>query len=179
MTFWSQDYHMTGSFASKVKLLAKSDLFMVGDNKYYFFARYMDVIKCGAIVGLINYNDPEKYAEGMNKLKLEEQMDDSADIPVKTILLEQKTLKLLFRIVILNEQVRGLSLEDKVNHAFRNEAVKTIQDENEEFFNNIVALGVDYLYNIIKDARDAEACLDIMEELLDGNWEHDCEITIH
>ncbi len=170
MTFWEQAYRMSGTFASKVILLSKEDLFMVGENKFRFFNRYVDVIECGAIIGLKYFNTPDKYSQGLYELENEEKTDSNAEIPVKTILLEQKKLKMLFRIVMLNEQVRELSLAERTDNAFRNETKASLQEENEELFNNFVALGVDLLYSRIKDARDAEACLDIMEEMLDGDW---------
>ena len=169
MVFWDQAYHMSGNMANKVMLLAKNDLFMIGENKFHFFNRYIDVIECGAIMGIINYNDTEKFNNALKALKEEKPQDANAEIPVNTMLAEQSKLKTLFRIIMLNEEIRGLSLQEKTDHAFRNETKASIQSENEELFNNFVAIGIDLLYKKIKDARDAEACLDLMEEILDSS----------
>ncbi len=176
MVFWEQAYRMNGNLAAKVAMLSKDDLFIVGDNKYYFFNRYIDVIECGAIIGIINFNEQEKFNEGLEALKEEEPQEANAEIPIKTMLSEQSKLKILFRIIMLNEKIRGLSLQERTDHAFRNEMKAAIQSENEELFNNFVALGVNLLYNKVKNARDAEACLDLMESILDSSWLEDDDL---
>lgn len=162
MTLWNQAYYAKGDFASKIKLLTKPDLFTIGNKKYFFFKRYVDVLECAAIIGFKEYNDKEKYDEALKNLKETIGSEEPAEIPINTILKEQKKLKFLFRLIMLNENVRELSLKEKTDHAFRNESNADIQAENEILFNNFAQLGVEILYQKVMEARDPAACLDIM-----------------
>lgn len=166
MTLWNQTYYARGNLATKIKQLAKPDLFPLGDKKYYFFGRYIDVIECGAIIGFKEYNDAEKYENALKNLNQTNSSEDLAEIPINTILNEQKKLKFLFRLIMLNENIRGLSLKEKTDHAFRNESNELVQADNELLFNNFVQLGVEVLYDQIKNARNPEACLDIMSNYI-------------
>lgn len=162
MTLWNQPYHAKGTFAAEIKLLAKPNLFTFDNKKYFFFNRYIDVVECGAIIGFRQYNDKEKFHQALATYSEKDDIDDLAEIPLITIMNEQSKIKFLFRMIMINERIRDLSLKDKTDNAFRNECNETIQIENEKLFNNFVKLGVRILYDEVKKAKDPEACLDLM-----------------
>ncbi len=162
MTLWDQTYRISGDLAFKIKFLGKPDLFRAGNKDFSFFNRYVDVVECAAIIGFMQYNDKEKFETAMKSITTDEK-SDSAEIPINTILKEQKKLKFLFRLIMLNENIRNLTLKEKTDNAFRNETNEILQEANEILFNSFVRLGVELLYEQIVEARDPEACLDLME----------------
>lgn len=163
---WDQEYHAKGDLAFKIKMLAKPDLFTKGDLDFCFFNRYIDAIECASIVGFKMYNSLDEFNKALQALPEDSHPDAVAEVPIKTILKEQKKLKFLFRVIMLNENVRGLSLKEKVDNAFRNDSNPDLQEKNEELFNMFVRLGIDVLYERVVDAGNAEDCLDIMCEYL-------------
>ena len=112
------------------------------------------------------YNSLDEFNKALQALPEDSHPDAVAEVPIKTILKEQKKLKFLFRVIMLNENVRGLSLKEKVDNAFRNDSNPNLQEKNEELFNKFVRLGIGVLYERVVDAGNAEDCLDIMCEYL-------------
>ncbi len=168
MTLWNQTYRARGDFASKIAQLSADEMFNLGGSRYYFFDRYVDVVECGALVGFKEYNDPEKYNDAMKKY-VDSGKDGYIEIPINTILKEERNLKLLFRMIVLNEKVSSRSLREKTDCAFRQTSDSPEQKSSEDMFNNFVKLGVDLLYERVVKAKDAESCLDIMREFMPGD----------
>ncbi len=166
MTLWNQAYHIKGSSALKIIQLSNNKMFKVGDEDFFFFDRYIDVIECAAIIGFKRYNDPEKYQEALRNY-IDEDKESDIEVPIKTILKESKKLKFLFRVIVLNEIVSGKTLKEKTDGAFREGDGTPAMAFNETLFNNFMKLGVDIIYNCVIGVKDAPSCLDIMADILE------------
>ncbi|MGI6472558.1 MAG: hypothetical protein ACOX1N_05810 [Candidatus Methanomethylophilaceae archaeon] len=138
-------------------------------KKFYIFTRYIDILMCGALVGF-KYNRKKGEgapAPGSGDEESERSID--ATIPIKTVLDERERLLNIYRMIMLNEDDRKLSVEERIDNAFR-----YTDDNDERVAENIELMmsyaygGVDILYEKFGSISTQEDAVDIMNRIYDG-----------
>lgn len=127
---FEREIAISGRHADELKFLAKNA---------EIFSRYMDVYLKGIIIGLF-YNKKEK-----NDISI----DSTAKIFADTVIKEKKQLTFLYRLVMLLDETCELTNEEKIDRAFRDDAISNNQEkmkENLDLFNEYANGGIHLLY---------------------------------
>ena len=139
------------------------------------FDRIMDVYLAAVIVGLKNNrtavaNDEVIMASEIfgKTAENEGKKITSSDINAETVHSEQRLLNYLYRLVMLCENVRGLSDEEKIANAFKSEGNQKKIVDNIELMNQFARGGVEILYQRFQGlANDRLELLEAQKELFD------------
>lgn len=153
---FEKDYRLTGKHADYTRYLVK-------DAGLY--ERYIDVYMNGAVFGLL-YN------------RFEPQ--DHSDTPQANILAEvfsncRSECVFLYRLVTLLEKKTARTAEERINHAFRDDADETKAEqlkENMDVFHGYVRGGIEFMFEqLIEGGRGKdeylEKALQFMEDFHD------------
>lgn len=98
--------------------------------------RLVDIYAISAIIGLRIGRSLEDDREGDQKRTV--QIAQMSDI--------HQTLSAIMKLVLMLDESRGLSEEDRVRSAFRNPDSKEEHDANMELFTSYARGGIEYLY---------------------------------
>lgn len=118
------------------------------------FSRIMDAYMVSILVGL-RYNqtatidESELYAKDYfgNAKEYGDKTISSSDINSETIHASQDLLNYIYRIVMLTENVRNISEEEKIANAFKSENNPDKIDKNIELMNSFARGGLEILYD--------------------------------
>lgn len=170
MIDFSRPVRFRGSHAAYAQFLCK-ERGKDREGGANIFNRVMDVYMVGIIVGLkygrasVANEDVLLYKDifGKNKEKGNEKIT-SSDINAETVHSEQEHLNYLYRLVMLCENERKLSDDEKIANAFKSEGNEQKIEENIELMNKFARGGVEILYERFSQANDSEI-LRLQEEL--------------
>lgn len=138
------------------------------------FSRIMDAYLVSILVGL-KYNstatadDSEVLVRDVfGTTKDDEKKISSSEINSETIHASQNQLNHIYRVVMLTEEVRGLTDEEKIANAFKSENNPEKILENIELMNSFARGGLEILYDRFKGlSKDQDEVLRIQLELFD------------
>lgn len=127
------------------------------------FSRIMDAYMVSILIGL-KYNrtalvdDNEVLAKDIfqNSKEYGDKKISSSDINSETIHASQTQLNYIYRIVMLCENVRKLSDEEKIANAFKSENDPDKIDNNIELMNSFARGGLEVLYEKFQGLADDE-----------------------
>lgn len=143
------------------------------------FSRVMDVYLAAVIVGL-KYNRTASMSD--EEIKVSDVFGkkapngskkiSSSDINSETVHSEQERLNYLYRLVMLCEDERDLSDEEKIANAFKSEGNEGKINDNIELMHKYARGGLEELYDRFKGLADDEdeifsAQLELFDELGD------------
>lgn len=153
------------------------------------FSRIMDAYMVSILIGLkYNRTAMEDESEVLAKdiflvsRNNEDKKISSSDINSETIHASQDKLNYIYRIVMLNEDVRKLSDEEKIANAFKSENNPEKIEDNIKLMNSFARGGLEILYERFQGLANREdeilqTQLDIFEEFMNiGNIYNDDEI---
>jgi len=157
---FTNDIYIRGKHATYLKYLSqKTEKNDRNEVVAGVFERMIDVYMTGAIIGVLY---------GLRK-EDENASSDTVKIFADAVTREQDNLKNIFTIVLLVDNSRGLTADEKIECAFRNPDTP----ENMKIFNAYVKGGIEWLYEAFttdattKDeyiARIYEVVNDFIEE---------------
>lgn len=157
---FERDFTLVGKHATYMK-------YLVNDAKLY--KRNIDVYMNAAVFGLL-------YSRTADK----DPMHDDTDIPASVFQRERKNCVLLYRLVMLLDEMSGLTPEERVDRAFRDDADDAVPEKleaNMELFNAYVRGGIEVMYEQFIDGGGTSAdeylerAMDVMQDFkeeLDG-----------
>ena len=143
---FDRSYDITGKHALYTRFLAR-DL----QNKekggvfgsYGVFERYLDVYLNGAIFGLL-----------YNRTAQKDVSTEEAQIPATAFNTSRSDCILLYRLVMLLEQTTGVSTEERIERAFKDDADENKGEKisaNMSLFHSYVLGGIEVLYEKFSD----------------------------
>ena len=139
------------------------------------FLRVMDLYMVSILLGL-HYNRTASLDDSEVELKtvfggnssLGDKKIASSNIEADTVFASNKSLNHIYRVVMLNENVRGLSDEDKIANAFKSEGNQAKIDSNIELMNSFARGGIEILYERFQGlSKDEDEVLRVQFEILD------------
>jgi hypothetical protein len=158
------DFNFRGKYARYVKFLTEDLKPEGGGSKFSIFPRMIDVYTMGALMGYL-HNKTGSYDSGEES---EGDKDLVATIKENTFLKDQARFKLLCQMVLLNENIRGLSVQKRINNAFKDDTTdKKTSEENMEIINSYVLGGITYLYNKFEKVRTKEDVAMKMHDMIE------------
>lgn len=163
---FTDDINLHGKHAQYVKDLAGLEVKL--------FNRNIDVYMNAALVGLIYGKKEERDRHSQYK-------DISTNILASAINREKVHLDYVFRLMMLLDDTEKLTLEEKINRAFRDDSNRDVSDrhkQNMDLFNSYVLGGITMLYDkIIGEGINSEDFMrNSFEFIRDRNEEVDVEI---
>ncbi|MGN1399303.1 MAG: hypothetical protein ACI4WG_04825 [Erysipelotrichaceae bacterium] len=149
------------------------------------FSRIMDAYMVSILVGL-KYNrksgldDNDVYVRDYfgESSEDENKKISSSDINSETIHASQHLLNYIYRVVMLSENVRNLSDEEKIANAFKSENNLEKIDTNIELMNSFARGGLEILYERFQGlSKYSDEVLRLQLELFDelGGYEYEAE----
>lgn len=130
--FKMSDFYFTGSLRDYVEKMWTQN--QINDS---YFARLVDLYAIAAVVGLrLHHRRPAESSEDPKK----------RTVQLAQIATLHQTLIPIMKLVLLLDDSRGLTAEQKVEMAFRNPESKEEYEINMELFNSYVRGGTEFLY---------------------------------
>lgn len=131
--FKNEGYEVHGKFKDYVDAMWTQNSI----NEESRFKRLLDIYMSSVLIGL-----------KLGKRLDDDKSEDKRNIPLEQISHEYKKLKTLMQIVLLVDESRGLTVEERFHEAFD----ETPKDEevyrrNMELFNSYSRAGIEYMYN--------------------------------
>jgi len=138
---FDKSYDITGKHALYTRFLSRD--FQNRDKggvfgSYGIFERYLDVYLNGAIFGLLYNRAAEK-----------DSSTEEAQIPASAFNTSRSDCMLLYRLVMLLEQTTSVTLEERIDRAFRDDADESKIEKiaaNMNLFHSYVLGGIEVLY---------------------------------
>jgi len=138
---FDKSYDITGKHALYTRFLSRD--FQSRDKggvfgSYGIFERYLDVYLNGAIFGLLYNRTAEK-----------DSSTEEAQIPASAFNTSRSDCMLLYRLVMLLEQTTSVTLEERIDRAFRDDADESKSEKiaaNMNLFHSYVLGGIEVLY---------------------------------
>lgn len=137
---FEHDFTLIGKHATYTKFLAKERRETDEREKPYIFQRYIDVYMTAAVIGLLH---------GCRGVR-DTTSTDRGRIYADAFATERIQCEFIYRLVMLLDESTGLSLEQRIDRAFRTDSQKDEekQKSNMELFNSYVLGGIEILYGI-------------------------------
>lgn len=139
---FEQDVTLKGKHATYVKFLSKKSK-LLGDNTIKngaaIFERYIDVYMIAPLIGVM---------KGLREDE-DKSNDDKANILASAFSNTKKTLDFIFKLVMLNDNSKGFSADQKVDWIFR-------ENGDYELFMQYVRGGITYLYEYFIDGASTK-----------------------
>lgn len=142
-----------GKHATYAKQLAKHP----ENTRFPIFNRIIDVYMVGAIMGILHGR----------QVAVDTTIKDDVSIFVETVIAEKDRLEFIYRLILLLDTSKNLSLEEKVNLAFRSDTDEEAVAENMKLFHSYVCGGIEYLYEKFQDCTTNDDYLEKMYEMVD------------
>lgn len=140
------------------------------NGKYATYARYLkddvgifqtfrEIYVIGAVVGYLN-----------NKMETEDNSEkvQPASIFSSDLIRRKTDLRYIYRTIMLLKEEEGFTIDDYQNRAFRDDPSENpeVYKQNMRLFNSYVCGGVEYLYEMFKDAIDVESVVDTLYKFM-------------
>lgn len=163
---FTDDITLYGKHAQYVKDLASLEIKL--------FSRNLDIYMNAALVGIIYGKKEERDRDSQYK-------DISTNILASAINKEKVHLDYIFRLLMILDDTEKLTLEEKINRAFRDDSNSDVSDrhkQNMNLFHSYVLGGISILYDkIIGEGISSEDFMrNAFEFIRDRNEETDVEI---
>jgi len=151
-----------GATAQRLKNLYRVIEPKRGATQFRIFASYIDIFKCGALIGFKHKIRSETNDDGDDGA-----VDDStAEILTEVVIKESKNLEHIFRMIMLNEDDRNLPLEERINNAFRYDGNEEKSKENLSLFYSYACGGIEILDDWFKDVTTKEDAIEVYKRVL-------------
>ena len=124
---FERDYELKGKHAMYTKFLRDTGK---------VFSRYIDVYMEGAIIGFLHGRLAEKDSNNT----------DSANMLASVFIEERDTCIFLYRLLMLLDTTTGLTDEQRLDRAFREDSNEEALKRNMALFNSYVRGGIEVLY---------------------------------
>lgn len=134
---FEHDLSLTGKHARYMK-------YLVNDAKLY--KRYIDVYMNGAVFGLLHDRRAERDNESV----------PPANILADVLQKERGNCVLLYRLVMLLDESRGISSQERIDRAFRDDADDAASEKlkaNMELFHSYVRGGIEEIFEQFVEGR--------------------------
>lgn len=138
------------------------------------FQRIMDAYMVAIIVGLkyerySKIDDTPLKASDIfgNEKEYKNKMIPSSEIPADTVHSCQDKLNHLYRLVMLTDDSKNLSNEEKIANAFKYDTNTEVVENNIEYMNGLARGGLECLYDMFKDANSENEILQKQLQLYD------------
>lgn len=134
------DIKIQGIYATHLKSLARDPK---NPGKPYIFERYIDVYMNAAVIGLL---------EGEPVLTPDSSDNDSARIFAEVVIKERRNFMFLYRLVMLLDRSTGLTAEERIDRAFRDEGDDKHPEKmiaNMKLFHGYAYAGIEIMYDKI------------------------------
>lgn len=156
---------ITGKYADYADAMWKQG--KIGDS---YFDRLVDLYTISAAVGIVIRRSLPEDTKASGDKKRSIQLDQLTNcLPI---------LSELMRIVLIIDDSRGLTLEEKLDAAFRVPETEEVYKENMKLFNSYVRGGMEYLYEnlvarplSVEDEDYGDARVSNIIALLKGSFE--------
>lgn len=129
---FEQDYTLRGKHATYAKYLK---------DTANLFQRILDVYMLGAVVGYLHDRKAEKDISS----------NDSVSMLASVFIGEKDKCEFIYRLVMLMDISTGLSPEQRVDRAFRDDTNEEAVKNNLALFNSYVLGGIEVLYEKLVD----------------------------
>lgn len=107
-------------------------------NNFKIFENYIHVYMVAPIIGLLNghkaYDDPK------------DEIKDSAGMLAEIQIKNASKLKYIYRLIVLSDDSEGLTAEEKINRAFREDGNEESVRKGMELYNAYFRGGLEILY---------------------------------
>lgn len=127
------------------------------------FQRIMDCYLVSIIVGLQYKTTAKVDNESFkmtdifgNKSLYGDKVITTSDVALETVLGCQIQLDYIYRVVMLTENLRNLSVEEKISNAFKSDTNEQKLQNNKEFLNELARGGLEILYDRFRGLADNE-----------------------
>lgn len=161
-------------------MIFDKNILIVGKHSAYidllkekgFFKRHLDAYINAAIIGF-QYNK-----KSIEDTKSEVYKDKRTQIHTEQLIGESTTLEFLYRLIMLLDSQKELSLEERISRAFREDSIEEINDkhkENMNLFKSYVLGGIEILYEKIIEKGATEQ--DLMKNAFEFMKEQNLAIT--
>lgn len=129
---FEQDYLLRGKHATYTKYLR---------DTANLFDRYLDVYMLGAVVGYLHNRKSEKDLS----------TNDTAAMLASVFIGEKDKCEFIYRLIMLMDTSTGLSADQRVDRAFRDDTNEEAVKNNLRLFNSYVLGGIEVLYEKFVD----------------------------
>ena len=160
---FTRDITVTGSHAARMKFLSEKTKELEHDNANVagVFKRFADVYLVAPIIGVVLGRKSERNNEN----------SVTAQVKADVVNQEQLNLKFIYRTVMLVDNSRRLTADEKLVCAFKEEG----KDENMEIFDSYVRGGIDWMYEQFTDgASRHEEYINRIYEIVQNFFEDYC-----
>jgi len=99
----------------------------LGKTEYQLFSRYLDVFMNGAIIGLI-------YDRREERDRVSQFKDIQTNILAEVINKEKLNLDYIYRLIMILDDSQEITLEEKINRAFRDDSNSDVSDRHKKNF---------------------------------------------
>ena len=163
---FENDLTIYGKHAKFLKFLAKKNARDDGletSSSAKIFERYIDVYMNAVVFGLIYSRRAKRDSESDDR-------SNTAHILANAFIRERENCIFLYQIVMLLDKTSNLSLEEKINRAFRIDSTSTNNEEfqkNMELFHDYMRGGIEIMYEKFTDGcRTPEEYLERTFEII-------------
>ena len=112
-------------------------MWVLNKTQESFFKRLVDLYAVAAIIGL---------KTGRKAAEIKDDTDLKRTVQMKQLTENYSTLITIMRLVLIFDESRGLSLEQRLESAFTIPEDKELYEKNMELFNSYARGGIEYLY---------------------------------
>lgn len=149
---FDRDFQIRGKHATYAKHLVKHK-----DNTGFpIFNRYIDIYMIGAIMGFLHGR--QAFEDSTVK--------DDVSILASTVIAEKDKLQFIYRLIMLLDTTSGLTLEERINRAFRDDTNKEAVANNMKLFHSYVCGGIEFLYEKFEDCVTKDDYVDRIFEIV-------------
>lgn len=147
------DIKIRGRHATYAKQLAKHQ----ENTRVPIFNRIIDVYMVGAIMGFLHGRQASE----------DTTVKDDASILASTVIGEKDKLQFIYRLIMLLDTTSGLTLEERIDRAFRDDTNKEAVANNLKLFHSYVYGGIEFLYEKFDDCVTKDDYIDRIYEIVD------------
>lgn len=138
---FDRDYQIRGMHATYWKTLCKTPTDKVGVNpggQFKIFERYVDAYMVAPLLGCLY---------GKKGSKDLPDSDDDAGMLAAVLIANQQRLTYIYRIIMLTDKSTGLSEDERIDRAFRDDTNDEAVKNNMQLFNDYFLGGLELLYD--------------------------------
>lgn len=148
---FNSDFSFKGKHATYVKFLNKKTSQNSDTKSAELFSSAVNIYEIAPLIGLA-YN---------RKADLDRQSTDNTNILASAMVKHQNNLDFAFRLVMLADESCGLTSDEKIDRAFKQDEDEEKTKANLDLFNAYARGGIEWLYeNLISDGTVKQDFID-------------------